>query len=100
MIHTISVITHHIILQVQGEVAGKLCCPCGTTTTEGGHMITADGTNCRLLVLDTGTGKLINTHELQECDIAAQLHLINNDKELVLRYQHQDKERIAHYSIE
>ncbi len=85
---------------MQGEVAGKLCDPHGITTTQVGHAIIADGTNHRLLVLDAGSGKLISEQNLQECDCAAKPYLINNDKEMILWYRYQNKERIAHYSIQ
>ncbi len=99
-----SVTTHHLhellaILQVQGEVGGKLCEPHGMTTTGQGHLIIADGWNRRLLVLDSSSGELINTQDLQECDAVYRPYLINNDKELLLWYGYQGKERVAQYSI-
>ncbi len=88
-----------VIWKVQGEVAGKLCDPHGITSTKEGHVIIADGDNCRLLVLNAGSGELINTHDLRECDGAVEPHLINNDKEMVLWYRYQGKEHIAYYNI-
>ena len=84
---------------MQGKIGGKLCYPNGITTTEQGQTIIADGRNCRLLVLNTVTGEIINTQDLQECDGGVQPHLINSDKELLLWYKYQSKERIAHYEI-
>ncbi len=84
-----------VLWKVQGEVAGKLCDPRGITTTQQGHVIIADGNNCRLLVLDAGSGELINTHELTECGRAAYPHFINSDKELILQYNYQEKEHIT-----
>ena len=86
---------------MQGELAGKALNELhGIAATQHGHMIIADGKNKRLLVLDATNGELINEQGLQQCDHATRPHLINNDKELVLWYGYQNKECIAHYSIQ
>ncbi len=88
-----------LLWKVQGEVVGKLCNPHGITSTKEGHVVIADGTNCRLFMLDARNGELINTHDLKECGVAIQPHMTNNDKELILWYRYQGKEHLGYYNI-
>ena len=98
-IQAINAQTGNIIWNTTGEVDGKICNPHGVVATQTGEVIVADGRNARLIVLDGLTGDVLSTHDLPQCGVAAELHLMNDDSELVLCCDYQKKVIIAYYNI-
>ncbi len=94
----ININTHNIIWNIKGEIDGKLIYPHEVVATQTGEVIVADGNNARLIVLDGHTGELINTQDLDECDLVAGLHLLS-DNTLIVWYGYKGKMMIAYYNI-
>ncbi len=88
-------------LQPLWEIRGvdTLGCPQGVTPINNGCIILADGNKNKLVILRSRDGKVIHTHPIENCDVAAEPFLINNQKQLVLRYKYQGKNYIALYQI-
>ena len=84
----------------KSQIDGRVICPHGiTVSTVNNYVIVCDGHNNRLLVLRTSDGKVINTHHVDNCGVAAVPHLINNQQQLVLWYRYQKKECIALFQV-
>ena len=84
---------------IKTGLGGMSCRPDGVTiTNDGQYVIICDSTNKRFLFLRGRDGKLINTQHIDNCDIAVQPHLINNDRELVMTYINKGIFHIALYT--
>ena len=84
----------------KSQIDGLVIYPHGiTVSTVNNYVFVCDGTNNRLLVLRSRDGKVINTHHVDNCGVAAVPYLINNQQQLVLWYRYQKKESIALFQV-
>ncbi len=97
IIRAVSVGGGEPLWELTGDVAGMPCEPHGIAITTQGQIIIADGWNKRLLVLRARDGKVINMHHIDNCGVAQDPHLINNDQQLVLLYVYKGKYYINLY---
>ena len=101
-IHTIRAVSvggGEPLWELTGDVAGMPCEPHGIAITTQGQVIIADGDNNRLLVLRGRDGKVINTHHIDNCGVACNPFLINNDQQLVIRGVYSGKQWIYLFQI-
>ena len=88
--------TCSVLWSLEGKFTGK---PHGITTTGEGHVIIADGKNCRLLVLDAQNGELIQTRGLQKCSYASAVHFMKTYNILAVQHKYNDNVYISYYKI-
>ena len=79
-----------------GDTIGN---PHGVTPSNNGCIILADGNKKKLVVIRSRDGKVINTHHVENCGVAADPFLINNQQQLGLHYDYQGKECIALFQV-